>query len=203
MNMSYYDLLRKAITQVKDNPEVSDETKTIILEKARQIYDLLGKLEGMTLSIEQSCGIPEDIIDNRFSRTEDIYTMLSNTYETLLQCYKKLSYNTHLLKSLYIASFTAAASSALLAINIQGLTITNLTAYAIGFALIVSGLALYKYKVGAYSLFTGSLIALLFESFTLKNSTNLVTFLAISILLIPLVSSLYIARNKAAGLLVG
>ncbi|MCE4615153.1 MAG: hypothetical protein F7B60_06470 [Desulfurococcales archaeon] len=201
--MSYYSLLRKAVTQIKGDPEVSDETKTIILEKARVIYDLLGSIETLTMNIEEYCGKPQVVIDDKFTNTEEIYSLLSDLYDKILKCYRKLSYNTNLLKSLYIASFTAALSSIMLAVTVQGLSIYNISVYAIVLALIVSGLSLYKYRLGAYSILAGSIIEFLFEVFTLEQATNYVVFLAISILLIPLVTSFYIVKNKTMGLLIG
>ncbi|MEB3756069.1 MAG: hypothetical protein GSR79_04335 [Desulfurococcales archaeon] len=201
--MSYYDLLRTAITRIKNDPEVTEETKTIILEKARKIYSLLEKLEMQTINIEEICGKQETIIDDKFTSTEEIYSILSSLYNNLLQCYRKQSYITSLLKSLYISSLTAALSSVILAINIQGLSIYSISAYAMALALITSGLSLYKYKLGAYAVFSGSLIALAYESLTLGETGNYMAVLAILILLVPLVTSFYIIKNKNVGLLIG
>ncbi|MCE4606503.1 MAG: hypothetical protein F7B59_04130 [Desulfurococcales archaeon] len=201
--MSYYDLLRTAVTIVNDNPEVTEETKTIILEKARKIYDLLEKLETQTINIEKLCSNQELIIDSKFTSIEEIYSILSSLYDSLLQCYGKLSYSKSLLKSLYISSFTAVLSSVLLAIAIQGVDIYGISLYAIVLALITSGLSLYKYKLGAYTVFTGSLIALIYELFTLGGAGSYTACLAILILFIPLAASFYITRNKSVGLLIG
>jgi len=201
--MSYYDLLRTAITRIKNDPDVTEETRTIILEKARKIYSLLEKLETQTINIEEICGKQETIIDYKFTSTEEIYGILSSLYNNLLQCYRKLSYNKSLLKSLYMSSFTATLSSIILAINIQGLSIYSISTYAMALALITSGLSLYKYKLGTYAVFSGSLIALTYESLTLGVTGNYMAVLAILILLVPLVTSFYVIKNKNVGLLIG
>ncbi len=193
--MSYYKLLRELAGTLNNNEELTPEARELILEKARKVYDLLGELDNYPVRIENACGPPPDIPEHTVSQGE-IYGILDEMYRKLVTCRRRIVLVFHTLKTLQAASITALLSSIILAIGTQEITATTLSLYAIAVALALSGISLYKYATGVYSTLTAALITVLYESYTALQTPSTRIILGLTILSIPIIASLYMAKTK-------
>ncbi|MEB3773251.1 MAG: hypothetical protein GSR82_06185 [Desulfurococcales archaeon] len=193
--MSYYKLLRELAETLNNNETLAPEARELILEKARKVYDLLGELENYPVRIENACGPPPEIPEHPTSQGE-IYSILDEMYRKLATCRRRIVLVFHTLKTLQAASITALLSSIILAIEAQEITATTLTLYAITVALALSGLSLYKYTTGVYATLTAALLTALYESYTALQTPSTGLIIGLTILSIPIIASLYMAKTK-------
>jgi hypothetical protein len=194
--MSYYKTLRELAETLNNNESLSPEARELILDKARKVYDLLGELDNYPVIIENACGGPPELPELPISQGE-IYDILEQMHRRLLACKRRIVLVFHTLKTLQIASVTALLSSMILALQTQQITATTLSMYAITIALALSGLSLYKYITGAYATLLATLIILLDELYTALQTPSTTITIGLTILSIPIIASLYMAKTKA------